>query len=49
MILQKNIKFTKAFNEHSIIKKYLAIVHGKIIGTGEYIDYIKKEAEYQNH
>ncbi len=35
-------RLTKAFNEHSITKKYLAIVHGKITGTGEYVDYIEK-------
>ena len=37
-------RLTKSFNEHSIIKKYLAIVHGKINGTGEFVDYIKKES-----
>lgn len=36
-------RLTKAFNEHSITKKYLAIVHGEISGTGELVDYIKKE------
>ena len=35
-------RLTKAFNEHSITKKYLAIVHGEITGSGEYVDYIEK-------
>lgn len=36
-------RLTKAFNEHSITKKYLAIVHGKVDKSGEYIDYIDKD------
>ena len=35
-------RLTKMFNEHKIIKKYLAIVNGKIDGSGEYVDYIEK-------
>ena len=35
-------RLTKAFSEHSIVKKYLAIVHGKLDGSGEWIDYIEK-------
>ena len=35
-------RLTKAFNEHTISKKYLAIVHGKVEEKGEYIDYIEK-------
>jgi len=36
-------RLTKAFSDHSVIKKYLAIVHGKVDEKGEYIDYLKKE------
>ena len=35
-------RLTKAFSEHDITKKYLAIVHGKIEGSEEYIDKIEK-------
>ncbi len=35
-------RLTKAFSEHKITKKYLAIVHGKMEGTGEFIDKIEK-------
>ena len=35
-------RLTKAFSEHKIVKKYLAIVHGNVSG-GELIDYLKKE------
>ena len=35
-------RLTKAFQEHSITKKYLAIVHGKLEGSGEWIDKIEK-------
>ncbi len=35
-------RLCKCFNEHSVVKKYLAIVHGKIEGSGEFIDYLKK-------
>ena len=35
-------RLTKAFSEHKIVKKYLAIVHGKITGSGEFKDYIEK-------
>ena len=35
-------RLTKAFSEHSVIKKYLAIVHGKINGSGELKDLIEK-------
>ena len=35
-------RLTKAFQEHSITKKYLAIVHGKLDGNGRYEDNIIK-------
>ena len=35
-------RLCKAFNEHSITKKYLAIVHGKVDKSGEFIDRIEK-------
>ena len=35
-------RLTKAFSEHQITKKYLAIVHGKLTGSGEFKDYIEK-------
>lgn len=35
-------RLTKAFQEHSITKKYLAIVHGKLEGTGEFRDLLEK-------
>ena len=35
-------RLTKAFNEHKITKKYLAIVHGKVDKSGEFIDKIEK-------
>ena len=35
-------RLCKCFNEHSVIKKYLAIVHGKLDDTGEFVDYLKK-------
>ena len=35
-------RLTKAFQEHSITKKYLAIVHGKLEGKGEWVDKIEK-------
>ena len=37
-------RLSKSFNEHSIIKKYLAIVKGKIDDCGEMIDYIEKDS-----
>lgn len=36
-------RLCKAFNEHSVIKKYLAIVKGKLDANGEFIDYIDKD------
>lgn len=37
-------RLCKAFNEHSITKKYLAIVHGKMENaSGEMIDYLDKD------
>ena len=36
-------RLTKAFSEHSVSKKYLAIVHGKVDDNGELIDFIKKD------
>ena len=35
-------RLTKAFQEHAITKKYLAIVHGKLEGSGEFVDRIEK-------
>ena len=35
-------RLTKAFSEHSITKKYLAIVHGKMDKSGEMRDLIEK-------
>ena len=35
-------RLCKAFNEHKIVKKYLAIVHGKVEDSGEFIDKIEK-------
>ena len=36
-------RLSRAFNEHSVIKKYLAIVNGKITGSGEMVDFIDKD------
>ena len=36
-------RLTKAFSEHSVSKKYLAIVHGKVDDSGELIDFLKKD------
>ena len=36
-------RLTKAFTEHTITKKYLAIVHGKVDNSGKFIDYLKKD------
>ena len=35
-------RLTKMFNEHNIVKKYLAIVNGKLDGNGEFVDKIEK-------
>ena len=35
-------RLTKAFSEHRITKKYLAIVHGKLEGSGELRDFLEK-------
>ena len=35
-------RLTKMFNEHRIVKKYLAIVNGKITESGQLVDKIKK-------
>ena len=36
-------RLCKSFNEHTVIKKYLAIVHGKVQPShGEWIDFIEK-------
>ena len=35
-------RLCKCFNEHSVVKQYLAIVHGKLDDTGEFVDYLKK-------
>ena len=38
-------RLTKAFSEHEITKKYLAIVHGKIEGAGELRDFLEKGSD----
>ena len=35
-------RLCKDFNEHKIVKNYLAIVHGKVDNNGEFIDKIEK-------
>ena len=35
-------RLCRDFNEHKIVKKYLAIVHGKVDNNGEFIDKIEK-------
>ena len=35
-------RLNKQFNEHSITKKYLAIVHGKISDSGKFVDKLEK-------
>ena len=35
-------RLTKAFQEHTVTKKYLAIVHGKVEGSGQLLDLIEK-------
>ena len=35
-------RLTKAFSEHDIVKKYLAIVHGKMNDKGTFVDKIEK-------
>ena len=35
-------RLCKAFNEHKITKKYLAIVKGKVDASGEFVDYTAK-------
>ena len=37
-------RLTKAFNEHNITKKYLAIVHGSLEHSGELVDYLEKDS-----
>ena len=37
-------RLSKAFNEHKVIKKYLAIVNGKLdLDKGEWVDYIDRD------
>ena len=36
-------RLTKAFSQHDITKKYLAIAHGKIEEDGEWKDYLSKD------
>ena len=36
-------RLTKEFSSHHVVKKYLAIVHGKLEGNGEWIDKIEKD------
>ena len=38
-------RLCKAFNEHKIIKKYLAIVKGKVDNSGEFVDYLSKDGD----
>lgn len=38
-------RLCKAFNEHSITKKYMAIVNGKIKAKDELVDYISKDKD----
>ena len=38
-------RLCKAFNEHKIVKKYLAIVKGKVDGCGEFVDYLSKDGD----
>ena len=38
-------RLCKAFNEHKITKKYLAIVKGKVDTSGEYVDYLAKDKD----
>ena len=38
-------RLSKAFNEHSITKKYLAIVNGKMDDSGEMVDYIERDKD----
>ena len=38
-------RLCKAFNEHRITKKYLAIVKGKVDAFGEYVDYLAKDKD----
>ena len=35
-------RLNKQFNEHSITKRYLAIVHGKISDSGKFVDKLEK-------
>ncbi len=36
-------RLCSSFNKHEICKKYLAIVKGKMVGSGELVDYIDKD------
>lgn len=38
-------RLCKAFNEHKITKKYLAIVKGKVDNSGEFVDYLAKDKD----
>ena len=38
-------RLCKAFNEHKITKKYLAIVKGKVDNSGEFVDYLSKDKD----
>ena len=38
-------RLCKAFNEHKITKKYLAIVKGKVENSGEFVDYLSKDKD----
>ena len=38
-------RLCKAFNEHKITKKYLAIVKGKVEASGEFVDYLAKDKD----
>ena len=38
-------RLCKSFNEHKIVKKYLAIVKGKVDNSGEFVDYLGKDGD----
>ena len=38
-------RLSRDFNEHKVIKKYLAIVNGKLMGNGKFVDYIDKDSK----
>ena len=36
-------RLSKSFNEHEVVKKYLAVVSGELTGSGKFIDYIDRD------